>query len=72
MSHAPRRTCPVCQRSIAVVGGRYARHDPPERVPGELVSCPGSLKSAPLTGTGQDEELDLELAETGSVQPSLF
>ncbi|MFC5719078.1 hypothetical protein ACFP1Z_02625 [Streptomyces gamaensis] len=46
---APRRTCPVCAREIAVVGGRYARHDPPgRRVSYELVSCPGSRRSAPL------------------------
>ncbi|MFI9586067.1 hypothetical protein ACIHCQ_30470 [Streptomyces sp. NPDC052236] len=25
---APRRLCPVCRREIAVVAGRYARHDP--------------------------------------------
>ncbi|GAA0405179.1 hypothetical protein [Streptomyces luteireticuli] len=49
---APRRTCPVCSREIAVVGGRYARHDPPgRRVSYDLVSCPGSRRSAPLLAT---------------------
>ncbi|MCD9142803.1 hypothetical protein [Streptomyces albireticuli] len=51
---SPRRTCPVCSREIAVVGGRYARHDPPGRRPAfsyELISCPGSRRSAPLLST---------------------
>ncbi|KNB51606.1 hypothetical protein [Streptomyces caatingaensis] len=49
---APRRSCPVCSREIAVVGGRYARHDPPgRRVSYDLVSCPGSRRSAPLLAT---------------------
>ncbi|WP_432132627.1 hypothetical protein [Streptomyces tendae] len=44
-----RRTCPECRREIAVVAGRYARHDPPgARESGELVSCPGSRRSAQL------------------------
>lgn len=43
----PRRICPDCHREIAIPGGRFARHDPPDRGPG-LVSCPGSLKPAPL------------------------
>ncbi|WP_431043935.1 hypothetical protein ACQUSR_19925 [Streptomyces sp. P1-3] len=48
---APRRTCPVCTRQIAVVGGRFARHDPPGRRSGyDLVSCPGSRRLAPLLG----------------------
>ena len=51
-----RRTCPECRREIAVVAGRYARHDPPgARENGELVSCPGSRRPAQL----------------GSAQPSL-
>ncbi|GLF97044.1 hypothetical protein [Streptomyces yaizuensis] len=45
---APRRLCPVCRREIAVVAGRFARHDPAgRRVPAELVSCPGSRRQAP-------------------------
>lgn len=49
---APRRTCPVCTREIAVVGGRFARHDPPgRRSDYELVSCPGSRRIAPLLTT---------------------
>ncbi|MER5581458.1 hypothetical protein [Streptomyces asoensis] len=44
-----RRTCPACRREIAVVAGRFARHDPPgAREAGELVSCPGSRSSAQL------------------------
>jgi hypothetical protein len=43
----PRRICPDCKREIAIPGGRFSRHDPPDRGPG-LVSCPGSLKSVPL------------------------
>ncbi|MFC8715408.1 hypothetical protein ACFUCQ_36720 [Streptomyces sp. NPDC057197] len=53
---ARRRACPVCRREIAVVAGRFARHDPPgARGSGELVSCPGSRRTAQL----------------GAVQPSL-
>ncbi|MFE0510469.1 hypothetical protein [Streptomyces sp. NPDC058964] len=44
-----RRTCPVCRREIAVVAGRFARHDPPAaRGSGELVSCAGSRRQAQL------------------------
>ncbi|MFJ8358696.1 hypothetical protein [Streptomyces sp. NPDC093984] len=44
---SPRRTCPECRRDIAVVAGRYARHDPPgARGSGALVSCPGSRRLA--------------------------
>ncbi|EFF92529.1 MULTISPECIES: hypothetical protein [Streptomyces] len=44
-----RRVCPVCRREIAVVAGRFARHDPPgARESGELTSCPGSRRTAPL------------------------
>ncbi|WP_399928327.1 hypothetical protein [Streptomyces kanamyceticus] len=51
-----RRNCPECRREIAVVGGRFARHDPPgPRATGDLVSCPGSRRQAQL----------------GSVQPAL-
>lgn len=44
----PRRICPDCHREIAIPGGRFARHDPPERGPA-LLSCPGSLRPAPLS-----------------------
>ncbi|MGW3494175.1 hypothetical protein [Streptomyces sp. NPDC001020] len=42
-----RRSCPECHREIAVVAGRFARHDPREpRSGGTLVSCPGSRRLA--------------------------
>ncbi len=45
----PRRRCPECRREIAVVAGRFARHDPPgTRELGDLVSCPGSRRQAHL------------------------
>ncbi|MEU5164630.1 hypothetical protein AB0G74_34105 [Streptomyces sp. NPDC020875] len=45
---ARRRSCPVCLREIAVVAGRFARHDPAaSRAGAELVSCPGSRSTAP-------------------------
>ncbi|MFF1700118.1 hypothetical protein ACFVXC_41885 [Streptomyces sp. NPDC058257] len=48
-----RRNCPECRREIAVVGGRFARHDPPgQRGSGDLVSCPGSRRHA-LLGAAQ-------------------
>jgi len=40
-----RRNCPECRREIAVVAGRFARHDPPGSG-SELVSCPGSKRYA--------------------------
>jgi len=44
-----RRSCPECRREIAVVAGRFARHDPRDmRGSGELVSCPGSRRQAQL------------------------
>lgn len=46
-SIAPRRTCEHCGRSIAVVAGRFARHDPSDRGP-ILLSCEGSLTPAPM------------------------
>lgn len=53
-SASRRRACPECRRDIAVVGGRFARHDPPgARDAGELVSCPGSRRRAQL-GAVQD------------------
>ncbi|MET9440183.1 hypothetical protein [Streptomyces sp. NPDC006610] len=46
---ARRRVCPECRREIAVVAGRFARHDPPgARDSGQLVSCPGSRRHAQL------------------------
>ncbi|MEV5931283.1 hypothetical protein AB0L56_00580 [Streptomyces sp. NPDC052079] len=46
---SPRRPCPECRREIAVVAGRYARHDPPgARGSRELTSCSGSRRRAPL------------------------
>lgn len=47
-SSSRRRMCPECRREIAVVAGRYARHDPPGARGGELVSCPGSRRTAQL------------------------
>ncbi|MEU4142298.1 hypothetical protein [Streptomyces parvulus] len=48
-STSRRRICPECRREIAVVAGRYARHDPPGARDGnELVSCPGSRRTAQL------------------------
>lgn len=47
----PRHECPVCDRPIAVVGGRYARHDPLRRG-AALLSCDGSLREAVLSVTG--------------------
>ncbi|MFJ2609377.1 hypothetical protein ACIQOU_21590 [Streptomyces sp. NPDC091279] len=45
----PRRRCPECRREIAVVAGRFARHDPPAaRENVRLVSCPGSRRQAHL------------------------
>jgi hypothetical protein len=39
----------VCRREIAVVAGRFARHDPPGvRETGDLVSCSGSRRQAQL------------------------
>lgn len=46
-SIAPRRICEHCGRSIAVISGRFARHDPIDRGP-ILLSCHGSLQQAPI------------------------
>lgn len=46
-SIAPRRICEHCGRSIAVVAGKFARHDPYDRGP-VLLSCEGSLTPAPM------------------------
>ena len=46
-SIAHRQECPQCRRSIAVVSGRFARHDPVDRGP-ILLSCHGSLTPAPM------------------------
>ncbi|CAM5346449.1 MULTISPECIES: hypothetical protein [Streptomyces] len=65
----PRQTCPVCHRSVATPGGRFARHDPPDHgTPGFLVSCTGSLRQAPPDG----EQPLLFAAETGDGQLDLF
>jgi hypothetical protein len=55
-SIAIRRKCDCCGRSIAVVAGRLARHDPGKPAsrlrPADrtriLVSCVGSLRPAPI------------------------
>lgn len=47
-SIAPRRYCVQCGRSIAVVAGRFARHDDPAHRTAQLISCTGSLQPAPL------------------------
>lgn len=46
-SKAPRRNCGHCGRSVAVVAGRFRRHDP-YRHPEELKSCKGSYEPAPV------------------------
>ncbi|MFF2844875.1 hypothetical protein ACFVT5_00900 [Streptomyces sp. NPDC058001] len=44
-----RRFCPECRREIAVVAGRFARHDPPgPRGESTLLSCAGSRRPAQL------------------------
>jgi hypothetical protein len=49
-----RRLCPECRREIAVVAGRFARHDPPGgRESRTLVSCPGSRRQAELGAVAQ-------------------
>ncbi|MFE7133272.1 hypothetical protein ACFVIM_20670 [Streptomyces sp. NPDC057638] len=61
---APRRLCPVCHREIAVVAGRFARHDPAAtRASAELVSCPGSRRQAPYASA-------LQPSLDGAVVPS--
>ncbi|WP_407700297.1 hypothetical protein [Streptomyces beihaiensis] len=55
-SASRRRACPECHREIAVVAGRFARHDPAPNSrlrSGDLVSCPGSRRPAQL-GAVQD------------------
>lgn len=67
---SPRHECPVCDRTIAVVAGRYARHDPPMRGP-KLLSCDGSLREAVLVVGGWAPHP--VLFETDAVdQPALF
>ncbi|WP_188276785.1 hypothetical protein [Streptomyces sp. CBMA152] len=55
-SVSPRRPCPSCGRAVAVVAGKYVRHDPRTRTyvvgGGELTLCPGSKRRAP-EGAGQ-------------------
>lgn len=54
----PRRTCPVCQRPIAIPNGKFARYDPEWRAPGwPLVSCTGSMRLPPL---GREQPVLLE------------
>jgi hypothetical protein len=75
--HYPRRPCPTCRRSIAVPGGRFARHDPPDHgaIRGFLVSCTGSLTPAPLGGEQPplfEADLLSEIADLAAVQEELF
>ncbi|MEU7182466.1 hypothetical protein ACWIG3_20320 [Streptomyces celluloflavus] len=66
---SPRRACPVCTREIAVVGGRFARHDPPgRRTILELISCPGSRRIAPLMAPAE-KLFDPEEPPTPGQQP---
>lgn len=48
-STSPRRPCPFCGREVAVVAGRFVRHDPRTRTAAELTLCPGSKRGAPPT-----------------------
>ncbi|MFF1480355.1 hypothetical protein ACFVYD_22830 [Streptomyces sp. NPDC058301] len=50
-SVSPRRPCPSCGRAVAVVAGKYVRHDPRTRTGGggELTLCPGSKRRAPAS-----------------------
>ncbi|MEU3371394.1 hypothetical protein ABZ734_13075 [Streptomyces sp. NPDC006660] len=50
-SASPRRSCPFCGRDVAVVAGRFVRHDPRTRGAGELTLCPGSKRGAPAPPT---------------------
>ncbi|MFD5101759.1 hypothetical protein [Streptomyces albidochromogenes] len=53
-STSPRRPCPVCGREVAVVAGRFVRHDPAVRgTSAELTLCGGSKRSAPQAAPGQ-------------------
>ncbi|MET9515251.1 hypothetical protein [Streptomyces sp. NPDC002994] len=53
-SASPRRPCPVCGREVAVVAGRFVRHDPRTRVASaELTLCAGSKRGAPAAAAGQ-------------------
>ncbi|WP_436736662.1 hypothetical protein [Streptomyces sp. BBFR102] len=67
----PRQTCPVCHRSVATPGGRFARHDPPDHTgtPGFLISCTGSLRQAPPDG---EQPLLFETGPAGDGQLDLF
>lgn len=82
-SIAPRRICEHCGRSIAVISGRFARHDPVDRGP-ILLSCHGSLQQAPIwdlpdpSGTpslfdllpGHEDQADE--ADVEAIQEALF
>nr|WP_120722540.1 hypothetical protein [Streptomyces hundungensis] len=50
-SVSPRRSCPSCGREVAVVAGKFVRHDPRTWEGGELALCPGSKRRAPLDAT---------------------
>ncbi|MER7149004.1 hypothetical protein AB0M94_09080 [Streptomyces xanthochromogenes] len=50
-SVSPRRSCPSCGRSVAVVAGKFVRHDPRTHEGAELKLCPGSKRRAPLDAT---------------------
>lgn len=68
----PRRTCPVCQRLIAIPNGKFARHDPEWRAPDwPLVSCTGSMRLAPLGGE-QPVLFDPEDQAAPAAQVGLF
>lgn len=73
-SIAPRRICEHCGRSIAVVAGKFARHDPSDRG-AILLSCKGSLKPAPMLqepdrfGTHSLFELAAEYAANEADRP---
>ena len=64
-----RRSCPECRREIAVVAGRFARHDPPG-ASGELVSCHGSRRPAQI-GAAQigPRKIEPSEREDGAVWP---
>ncbi|GAA2922335.1 hypothetical protein ACWDZ4_04190 [Streptomyces sp. NPDC003016] len=51
-STSPRRPCPFCGREVAVVAGRFVRHDPRTRAAtAELTLCAGSKRAAPAAAS---------------------
>ncbi|WP_308296242.1 hypothetical protein [Streptomyces sp. ISL-96] len=54
-SASPRRPCPFCGREVAVVAGRFVRHDPRTRAASaaELTLCAGSKRGAPAAAAAQ-------------------